>query len=145
MIFSYCCLDTWFVLWSNIQIFDADKDNILLQCLDSSEEIKKTLPYEAIQKISDIIEENDMIFSFTSDEISEAIAENLNSQRIIIMDGCFESICFSDTVHQANFSVNNIRYVKNSASEKLQLLLRVSNKIFSILSEYGIESKYFGL
>ena len=140
MIFSYYCMDAWFRSLSDIKLFDSDKDNISL-CYEETPEEVRTLPYEAIQKVLSAIKANQEIFSFNPDEISELIEECFKND--MICDSVWESVYFSDTIQQVRFSVDNIGLIKNTTSDKLQILLKLMHEIADILSEYGIEHKYF--
>lgn len=142
MIFSYICLDSWFRDISQIKIFDSDENNISLYYIETKEELK-SLPYEAIQKILSAIKQYEKIFEFSSDEIEKLIREHFLSKREIILDGTPESIYFSDGIREIELSIDNIGEVDNPESEKLNLLLNLMNEIGFILSQYGIEKKYF--
>ena len=70
--------------------------------------------------------------------ILESIEENFKFNNFSILDGCYESVYFSDKINKVNISVNNINLVKNNNSHNLSFLLDILKQINVILNKNDI-------
>lgn len=143
-IFSYEQLDGWDNLISKINIYNRDKNNIVCTMPHESvynnianekpDEFTATLPKSEINKMIKIIESSG-ILELCEDNVEEPL----------MLDGYMNLFVFSNGLKLNEIYVSNIWYYRENKSVYAKQLLKTFDRITRILSNYGVDSKYFSL